>query len=107
MNKDEAVRQHAVSRPWCAIGRFLSENALHHVRLFDPREAEVETLWEYHGRRLRPETPPEHLMDRVAFSQRPPVRVVRCNTCGFVYRNPIEAFRVVAPIQALLLILLL
>ena len=51
---------------------------------------EVETLWEYHGRRLRPETPPEHLMDRVAFSQRPPLRVVRCTECGLVYRNPIE-----------------
>jgi SAM-dependent methyltransferase len=51
---------------------------------------EVEALWEYHGRRLRPETPPEHLMDRVAFSQRPPLRVVQCNECGFVYRNPIE-----------------
>jgi SAM-dependent methyltransferase len=29
-------------------------------------------------------------MDRVAFSQTPPVRVVRCRTCGLVYRNPIE-----------------
>ena len=52
--------------------------------------AEVEALWEYHGRRLRPETPPEHLMDRVAFSQRPPLRVVQCCECGLVYRNPIE-----------------
>lgn len=51
---------------------------------------EVEALWEYHGRRLRPETPPEHLMDRVAFSQRPPLRVVQCRECGMVYRNPIE-----------------
>jgi SAM-dependent methyltransferase len=55
----------------------------------DVRE-EVEALWDYHGRRLRPETPPEHLMDRVAFSQRPPLRVVRCLECGLVYRNPIE-----------------
>ena len=29
-------------------------------------------------------------MDRVAFSERPPLRVVRCSACGFVYRNPIE-----------------
>jgi 2-polyprenyl-3-methyl-5-hydroxy-6-metoxy-1,4-benzoquinol methylase len=29
-------------------------------------------------------------MDRVAFSQRPPLRVVRCRGCGLVYRNPIE-----------------
>ena len=55
----------------------------------DVRE-EVEMLWEYHGRRLRPETPTEYLMDRVAFSQRPPLRVVQCDACGFVYRNPIE-----------------
>ena len=55
----------------------------------DIRE-EVEALWEYHGARLRPETPPEHLMDRVAFSQRPPLRVVQCTECGLVYRNPIE-----------------
>lgn len=51
---------------------------------------EVEALWAYHARRLRPETPPEHLMDRVAFSQRAPLRVVRCNACGLVYRNPVE-----------------
>lgn len=56
----------------------------------DEVRREIEALWEYHGRRLRPETPPEHLMDRVAFSQRPPLRVVRCTQCGLVYRNPIE-----------------
>lgn len=52
--------------------------------------AEVEALWEFHGERLRPETPPAHLADRVAFSQRPPLRVVRCAQCGLVYRNPRE-----------------
>jgi hypothetical protein len=51
---------------------------------------EVEELWTYHGRRLRAATPPEHLTDRVAFSQRPPLRVVQCTHCGLVYRNPIE-----------------
>jgi len=51
---------------------------------------EVESLWAFHGRRLRPNTPSARLMDRVAFSERPPWRVVRCLTCGFVYRNPIE-----------------
>ena len=51
---------------------------------------EVEALWEYHGNRLRPETPPAHLMDRVAFSQHPPLRVVQCCECGLVYRNPVE-----------------
>ena len=51
---------------------------------------EVEALWEFHGERLRPETPPAHLADRVAFSQRPPLRVVQCAQCGLVYRNPRE-----------------
>jgi SAM-dependent methyltransferase len=52
--------------------------------------SEVEWLWEYHQRRLRPETPPEHLTDRVAFSEHPPLRLVRCRECGLVYRNPVE-----------------
>ena len=51
---------------------------------------EVETLWAFHGRRLRPSTPPERLMDRVAFSEHPPLRIVECARCGLVYRNPIE-----------------
>jgi SAM-dependent methyltransferase len=51
---------------------------------------EVELLWAFHGRRLRPTTPPERLMDRVAFSEHPPLRLVRCRRCGLVYRNPIE-----------------
>jgi SAM-dependent methyltransferase len=52
--------------------------------------AEVEALWEFHSARLRPRTPPEQLMDRVAFSQHAPLRVVRCRECGLVYRNPVE-----------------
>jgi len=56
----------------------------------DDLRAEVEWLWEYHQRRLRPDTPPEHLMDRVAFSEHPPLRLVRCRECGLVYRNPVE-----------------
>jgi len=51
---------------------------------------EVEQLWAFHGRRLRDAVPPEHLMDRVAFSQHAPLRVVQCCDCGLVYRNPIE-----------------
>jgi SAM-dependent methyltransferase len=50
----------------------------------------VEALWAFHGRRLRPSTPPERLMDRVAFSEHPPFRLVECGRCGLVYRNPIE-----------------
>ena len=41
-------------------------------------------------RRLSPRTPPERLVDRVAFSQAPPWRLVRCRQCGLVYRNPAE-----------------
>jgi SAM-dependent methyltransferase len=29
-------------------------------------------------------------VDRVAFSQRPALRIVQCVECGFVYRNPVE-----------------
>lgn len=54
---------------------------------------EVESLWEFHGHRLRPSTPPERLMDRVAFSEHPPLRLVECARCGLVYRNPIERSR--------------
>src|SRR5262245_51823131 len=52
--------------------------------------AEQEALWAYHGRRLRPTTPPRRLMGRVAFSEPPPLAVVQCRDCGLVYRNPIE-----------------
>jgi SAM-dependent methyltransferase len=52
--------------------------------------AEAELLWEFHMRRLSPHTPPERLVDRVAFSQSPPWRVVQCQTCRLVYRNPVE-----------------
>jgi hypothetical protein len=55
--------------------------------------AEVEELWAFHTRRLRVETPPEHLTDRLAFSQHPPLRLVRCEVCGLVYRNPVERAR--------------
>ena len=47
-------------------------------------------LWAHHQKRLRPETPPAHLVDRVAFSEHPPLRLVRCRECGLVYRNPVE-----------------
>ena len=51
---------------------------------------ESELLWEYHMRRLSPRTPPERLVDRVAFSQDPPWRLVRCPRCDLLYRNPAE-----------------
>ena len=64
-----------------------------HVRqIAGPEEVrrEIEALWEFHGWRLRPDTPPEYLTDRVAFSQRPPVGLLRCTDCGLVYRTPGE-----------------
>jgi SAM-dependent methyltransferase len=56
----------------------------------DDIRAEVELLWEYHSKRLRLETPSERLLDRVAFSEHPPFRLVRCRDCGLIYRNPVE-----------------
>jgi len=56
----------------------------------DDVRAEVEALWAFHSARLRPHTPPAQLMDRVAFSQHAPLRLVRCRGCGLVYRNPVE-----------------
>lgn len=66
----------------------------------DDIRAEVEALWAYHARRLRPETPPSHLTDRVAFSEHVPLRLVRCRECGLVYRNPVERARELAEIYA-------
>ena len=52
--------------------------------------AEAEMLWAFHMKRFSPRTPPERLVDRVAFSQDRPWRVVRCDACGLVFRNPAE-----------------
>lgn len=51
---------------------------------------ELEHLWSFHTRRLRGDTPIGSLHDRVAFSQDPPLQVVRCDSCGLLYRNPRE-----------------
>jgi len=56
----------------------------------DDMRAESELLWAYHMRRLSPRTPPERLVDRVAFSQDPPWRLVRCARCDLLYRSPAE-----------------
>ncbi len=55
---------------------------------------EMEELWDFHLRRLRPGVPPERLFDRVVFSQDPPLQVVACRGCGLIYRNPREKERV-------------
>ena len=64
----------------------------------DAVRAEVEALWEFHGERLRPDTPPERLVDRVAFSQHPALQIVRCAGCGLVFRNPRERAFVLAEV---------
>lgn len=51
---------------------------------------ERELLWQFHMRRLSPRTPPDRLVDRVAFSQPAVWRIVQCRICGLVYRNPVE-----------------
>ena len=56
----------------------------------DSLRQELETLWEFHLRRLRPGVPVGDLFDRVVFSQDPPLRLARCAECGTVYRNPRE-----------------
>jgi SAM-dependent methyltransferase len=62
--------------------------------------AEVELLWEYHEKRLKPETPTQRLMDRVAFSEPPPLRLVQCVDCGLLYRNPVERIEELTEIYA-------
>jgi 2-polyprenyl-3-methyl-5-hydroxy-6-metoxy-1,4-benzoquinol methylase len=59
----------------------------------DSMRGEVEALWAFHTRRLHPRIPPKHLTDRLAFSQHPPLRLVQCDVCGLVYRNPVERAR--------------
>ncbi|MEP6492014.1 MAG: class I SAM-dependent methyltransferase [bacterium] len=66
----------------------------------DDLRDEVEWLWAFHEKRLRVGTPTERLMDRVAFSERAPLRLVRCNECGLIYRNPTERTRELTEIYA-------
>src|SRR5688572_27728338 len=56
----------------------------------DDVRAEMEMLWEFHQRRLRPGTPRRALTDRVTFSQHPPLRLAQCRRCSLIYRNPRE-----------------
>jgi hypothetical protein len=67
----------------------------HEIAGADDVREEVEALWAFHTRRLRADTPPERLTDRIAFSQTPPLRLVQCTRCETVFRNPRErAFEV-------------
>jgi SAM-dependent methyltransferase len=67
----------------------------HEIAGADEIRDEMEELWGFHTRRLRDDTPPERLTDRVSFSQAPPLRVVQCARCETIFRNPRErAFEV-------------
>src|SRR5690554_2240476 len=56
----------------------------------EDHRAGTEHLWTIHLKRLDPAIPAEHLLDRVAFSQDPPIRHERCTECGTVDRKPRE-----------------
>ena len=49
---------------------------------------EMEALWSFHLRRLRPGVPTEELTDRIVFSREPPLGVRGCGGCGTVFRAP-------------------
>jgi SAM-dependent methyltransferase len=66
----------------------------------DAIRAELESLWGFHQRRLRPETPPERLADRVAFSQPPALAIACCERCGMLYRRPRERAWLVTALYA-------
>lgn len=63
------------------------------VATADEIRKEVEERWAFHRARLRPGTREEWLVDRAFFSQRPPLRVVRCRACGTLFRDPAESGR--------------
>jgi hypothetical protein len=81
-----------MSRPTYELTRCIVCDALDNTEIADDSamRSEVELLWAFHERRLRPGVPPEHLLDRVVFSQSPPFRLSRCYHCSHLYRNPQE-----------------
>ena len=85
--RDRAVSSPAYEPAHCVVCGHARSTVL--AEFGDIRQ-EVEARWEYHQRRLRTGTPIGRLMDRVAFSERPPYRLVQCTDCGLVYRNPVE-----------------
>ena len=72
----------------------------HVVADADAIRAEVEALWAFHERRLRPGTPPERLADRIAFSQPPALALACCDACGMLYRRPRERADLVEALYA-------
>ncbi|MFL5542301.1 MAG: class I SAM-dependent methyltransferase [Longimicrobiaceae bacterium] len=66
----------------------------------DEVRRELESLWEFHLRRVEPGTPVRHLADRTVFSQDPPIALAGCRACGTVYRDPRERGDAVAALYA-------
>src|SRR5690606_16924492 len=64
--------------------------------------AEVEALWAFRLRRLRPAVPIAGLVDRLVFTQPPPHAVLRCCACVTRRRWPSECGIVVACVRAAL-----
>jgi SAM-dependent methyltransferase len=52
---------------------------------------EMERLWSFHASRFRHPVPPKYLIDRVIFSQPPPLRLMQCAECTHLYRSPRES----------------
>lgn len=67
-----------------------TSSANHVIADGDAVRDEMEQLWAFHTRRLRGHTPVSRLHDRIAFSQDPPLRIVQCDDCGLLFRNPRE-----------------
>lgn len=53
-------------------------------------QREVDALWTFHLRRVRPATPPSRLLDRLIFTLPPALQIVRCGECAVLYRDPVE-----------------
>ena len=66
----------------------------------DDIRRELESLWEFHLRRVEPGAPVKYLADRAVFSQDPPIALAGCRGCGTVYRDPRECGEDVAALYA-------
>lgn len=66
----------------------------------DDVRRELESLWEFHLRRVEPGAPVRYLADRAVFSQDPPIALAGCRACGTVYRDPRERGAAVAALYA-------
>ena len=87
-----ANRPHALSPSYEIVGTCPACGAGGVDVIVDAEEVqdETEALWAFHTRRIRGDTAPGHLLDRSAFSQRPPLGIAACHACGTLVRNPRE-----------------